>query len=115
VQLVIMLLLVWAGSTTRDGFEAMVAYGLPVFWTFLFLTGVTFFIFRRRGGEVPLFRTPLHPVVPIAFLAMAAFMIWSSYDFVANSPYGPKFGNLVLAGLVVMAAGIPLYFFARKR
>jgi hypothetical protein len=32
-----------------------------------------------------------------------------------NSPYGPKFGNLVLAGLVVMAAGIPLYFLAKKR
>ena len=46
---------------------------------------------------------------------MAAFMIWSSYDFVANSPYGPKFGGLVLGGLVVMAAGIPLYFLAKKK
>jgi len=54
-------------------------------------------------------------VVPIAFLAMCGFMIWSSFDYVANSPYGPKFGNLVLAGIVVMAIGIPLYFFARKR
>jgi APA family basic amino acid/polyamine antiporter len=115
VQLAIMLVLIWAGSTTRDGFEAMVAYGLPVFWTFLFLTGVTLFVFRRRNQETPLFRTPLYPVVPIAFLAMCGFMIWSSYDYVMNSPYGPKFGNLVLAGLVVMAAGIPLYFFARKR
>ena len=115
VQLAIMLVLIWAGSTTRDGFEAMVAYGLPVFWTFLFLTGVTLFVFRRRNQETPLFRTPLYPVVPLAFLAMAGFMIWSSYDYVMNSPYGPKFGNLVLAGLVVMAAGIPLYFLAKKR
>jgi APA family basic amino acid/polyamine antiporter len=115
VQLVIMLALVWAGSTTRDGFEAMVAYGLPVFWTFLFLTGLTLFFFRARGGEAPAFRTPLYPVVPIAFLAMCAFMIWSSFDYVANSPYGPKFGNLVLAGLIVMAIGIPLYFLARRK
>jgi amino acid transporter len=115
VQLAIMLALIWAGSTTRDGFEAMVAYGLPVFWTFLFLTGLTLFIFRARGGEAPAFRTPLYPLVPVAFLAMAAFMIWASYDFVANSPFGPKFGNLVLAGLLVMAAGIPLYFAARRR
>ena len=114
-QLLIMLVLVWAGSTTRDGFEAMVAYGLPVFWTFLFLTGLTLFVFRRRGGAAPEFRTPLYPVVPIAFLAMCAFMMWSSFDFVANSPYGPKFGNLVLAGLIVMAVGIPLYFLARRR
>jgi APA family basic amino acid/polyamine antiporter len=115
LQLVVMLVLVWAGSTTRDGFEAMVAYGLPVFWTFLFLTGMTLFIFRARNQEMPPFRTPLYPVVPVAFLAMVGFMIWSSYDFVANSPYGPKFGTLVLAGIIVMALGIPLYFFARKR
>lgn len=115
VQLAIMLALIWAGSTTRDGFEAMVAYGLPVFWTFLFLTGLTQFIFRARGGAAPQFRTPFYPVVPIGFLAMCAFMVWSSYDFVANSPYGPKFGALVLAGLVVMAAGVPLYFLARRK
>jgi len=115
VQLAIMLLLIWAGSTTRDGFEAMVAYGLPVFWTFLLLTGITLFVFRARGGEPPAFRVPLYPVVPALFLAMCAFMMWSSFDYVANSPYGPKFGNLVLAGLLVMAAGIPLYFFARRK
>ena len=114
VQLAIMLILIWAGSTTRDGFEAMVAYGLPVFWTFLFLTGITLFVFRK-SGETPAFRVPLYPVVPIAFLAMCGFMMWSSFDYVANSPYGPKFGNLVLAGLIVMAIGVPLYFFARRK
>jgi amino acid transporter len=115
VQGAIVLVLIYAGSTTRDGFEAMVAYGLPVFWVFLFLTGVTLFLFRAREQALPVFRTPFYPVVPIAFLAMCGFMIWSSFDYVANSPYGPKFGNLVLAGLVVMALGIPLYFVTRKR
>jgi len=115
VQGAIVLVLIWAGSTTRDGFEAMVAYGLPVFWSFLLLTGITLFIFRRRAGEAPVFRVPLFPVVPIAFLAMCAFMVWSSFDYVANSPYGPKFGNLVLAGLIVMAIGVPLYFFAKRK
>jgi len=115
VQGAIVLVLIWAGAQTRDGFEAMVAYGLPVFWTFLLLTGITLFVFRRRGGDAPLFRVPLFPLVPVAFLAMCAFMVWSSFDYVANSPYGPKFGNLVLAGLIVMALGIPLYFFARRK
>jgi amino acid transporter len=114
VQLAIMLVLIAAGAATRDGFEAMVAYGLPVFWTFLFLTGITLFVLRRRSAEAPPFRVPLYPVVPLVFLAMGAFMIWSSYDYVANSPYGPKFGALVLAGIVVMAAGIPLYFLAKR-
>ncbi|MSQ53832.1 MAG: APC family permease [Betaproteobacteria bacterium] len=115
LQLAIMLVLIWAGSTTRDGFEAMVAYGLPVFWTFLLLTGATQFVFRARGEGVPEFRTPLYPVIPLLFLAMCAFMLWSSFDYVANSPYGPKFGVLVGAGLVVMLAGIPLYFAARRK
>lgn len=115
LQLAIMLVLVWAGSTTRDGFEAMVAYGLPVFWTFLLLTGITQFVFRARSGKDVAFLTPLYPVVPILFLGMCAFMLWSSFDYVANSPYGPKFGAMVGAGLVVMAAGIPLYFFARRK
>jgi amino acid transporter len=114
VQLAIMLVLIYAGSTTRDGFEAMVAYGLPVFWTFLFLTGLTLFVFRR-SGEPPAFRVPLFPLVPVAFLLMCGFMIWSSFDYVASSPYGPKFGTLVLAGLVIMAIGIPLYFVVRRR
>jgi hypothetical protein len=61
------------------------------------------------------FRVPFYPVVPIAFLAMCAFMVWASFDYVVYSPYGPKFGNLVLAGLVVMALGIPLYFIARRK
>ncbi len=115
LQLAIMLTLIWAGSTTRDGFEAMVAYGLPVFWAFLLLTGITLFIFRNRGDATPQFRVPLYPLIPLAFLAMCAFMLWSSVDYVLSSPYGPKFGNLVLAGLLVMAAGIPLYFLARRK
>jgi APA family basic amino acid/polyamine antiporter len=115
LQLAILLVLVWSGASTRDGFEAMVAYGLPVFWAFLLLTGLTLFVFRARGGEPPAFRVPFYPVVPLAFLAMCAFMLWSSFDYVANSPYGPKFGTLVGAGIAVMALGVPLYFLARRR
>jgi APA family basic amino acid/polyamine antiporter len=110
----IALVLVWAGSTTRDGFEAMVAYGLPVFWTFFLLTGLTLFLFRREK-ELPPFRVPLFPVVPVAFLAMCAFMLWASIDYLRNPFVGPKFSSMVLAGLVVMAAGIPLYFLAKRK
>jgi hypothetical protein len=46
---------------------------------------------------------------------MCAFMLWASIDYLRNPVIGPKFGNLVLAGLAVMAAGIPLYLFSRKR
>jgi len=115
LQGAITLVLVAAGSTTPDGFGAMVAYTAPVFWTFFLLTGVTLFVFRKRGGETPAFRTPLFPLVPLAFLAMCAYMLWSSIDYIRNPVYGPKFGDMVLAGLAVMAVGIPLYFLARRK
>ena len=115
LQGAITLALIGAGSATPDGFGAMVAYTAPVFWTFFLLTGVTLFVFRRRGGETPVFRTPLYPVVPLAFIAMCAYMLWSSIDYIRNPDYGPKFGNMVLAGLAVMAVGIPLYFLARRK
>jgi basic amino acid/polyamine antiporter, APA family len=115
VQGAVMLVLVVAGSMTPDGFSAMVAYTAPVFWTFFLLTGVTLFVFRARGGEAPAFRVPLHPLVTLVFCAMCAYMLYSSIDYIRNPQFGPKFGNMVLAGLVVMALGIPLYFIARKK
>ena len=114
LQGAIALALVWAASFTVDGFSAMVAYTAPVFWTFFYLTGITLFMFRERGGEQPAFRVPLYPHVPLAFAVMCVYMLYSSIDYVRNPDYGPKFGYLVLAGLAVMAAGIPLYFVARK-
>ncbi len=116
LQAAITLVLIAAAAVTaRDGFDAMVAYTAPVFWTFFLLTGVTLFILRykdRAGGE---FKVPLYPVVPLIFCAMCGFMLWKAVDYVFNPHYGPKFGSLVLAGLLVMLAGIPLYWFARRK
>jgi len=115
LQGLITLVLVGASAATPDGFSAMVAYTSPVFWTFFLLTGLTLFIFRKRGKEHPVFRVPLHPVVPAAFVLMCAYMLYSSIDYVRNPDYGPKFGFAVLAGLLVMGAGVPLYWMSRKR
>ena len=115
VQGAITLVLIWAGSFTPDGFEAMVAYTLPVFWTFFLLTGLTLLVFRKKDPQAPEFRVPLFPWVPLAFYAMCLFMLWASVDYLRNPVYGPKFGALVLAGLAVMVLGIPLYFFVRKK
>ena len=99
VQGVITLVLVAASAAlTPDGFNAMVAYTSPVFWTFFLLTGLTLFVFRRKGGEHPAFRVPLYPVVPAAFCLMCAYMLYSSIDYV-RFPLRPEFGFAVAAGL----------------
>jgi len=110
------LLLVFASAFTPDGFSAMVAYTSPVFWTFFLLTGITLFVFRARDakGGRPAFRVPGYPIVPLAFCLMCAYMLYSSIDFI-RGPFGPSFGVAVLGGIVVMAAGLPLYLAARRR
>jgi basic amino acid/polyamine antiporter, APA family len=113
LQGAIALALVWAASFARDGFTAMVEYTAPAFWVFFLLTGLTLFVFRRRGGEPPPFAVPGYPVVPAVFCLMCAYMVYSTVDY-ALADYGPKFGNMVLLGFLVMLAGIPLYFVARR-
>ena len=112
LQCAVTLLLVLAGSFTQDGFSSMVAYTTPVFWSFFLLCGIALFIFRRRDGMPEGFRAPLHPLVPLVFCATCAYMLYSSVNYVR---FAVPFGSAVLAGIVVMAAGIPLYFLARRK
>ena len=112
VQGVITLLLILVSAFTPDGFSAMVAYTSPVFWTFFLLTALTLFVFRRKNPEAPAFRVPLYPVVPIAFCIACVYMLYSSINYVR---FAVEFGVAVLAGLAIMAAGIPLYFLVRGR
>jgi len=113
LQGVITLLLVGAGAATPDGFNAMVAYTTPVFWTFMYLVATSFFLLRDKKEKAP-FSTPFYPHVPFVFCIACLYMLWSSIDYVRNPDYGPKFGWAVGAGLLVMAAGIPLYLTSRK-
>ena len=109
------LFLIACSALTPDGFSAMVAYTSPVFWTFFLLTGASLFVFRIRDADKaqPAFRVPGYPIVPLAFCAMCAYMLYSSIDFI-RGPYGPSFGMAVLGGIAVMAAGLPLYFVAGR-
>jgi amino acid transporter len=112
LQGAVALALVFAGSFTPDGFSSMVAYTTPVFWTFFLLCGVALFVFRARDGRAEGFRAPLFPLLPLIFCATCAYMLYSSVNYVR---FAVSFGNAVLAGIIVMAAGIPLYWFAKRK
>jgi len=100
VQAAITLVLIVFGATTRDGFEAMIAYTAPVFWFFLLLVGGAVFVFRRREPDrVRPFRVPLYPLTPLVFCASCAWMLYSSLAYA-----GPG----ALVGIFVVLAGIPL-------
>ena len=106
VQCVIAIALILFGSTTRDGFEAMVAYTAPVFWLFMFLVAISIIVFRMKepGRELP-FRVPIYPLPP---LILAAACGWMFYSALAYAGIGS------IAGVVVLAIGIPLIFLQRK-
>jgi amino acid transporter len=107
LQCSIALALIVFGATTREGFEAMVAYTAPVFWFFLMLTALSIFVFRRRDGVANLpFRVPLYPLTPILFALACAWMLYSA---LAYTGYG------AFVGVAVLIAGVPLLLIGSKR
>lgn len=107
LQGVVALLLVGLGAASRDGFQAMVDYSAPVFWTFLLLVGLALPILRwREPGRALPFRVPLYPLTPILFCLGCAYMLHASLAYT---------GRGALVGLAVVLAGLPLLLFRRRR
>jgi basic amino acid/polyamine antiporter, APA family len=106
VQGLISIVLILFGSTTRDGFEHMVAYTAPVFWLFMFLVAISIIVFRLRepGRELP-FRVPLYPLPPLILAAACAWMFYSALVYAG-------WGSIM--GVVVLAVGLPLIFLRRE-
>ena len=107
LQSAVALGLVAFGAVARSGFEAMVAYTAPVFWTILLGTGAAVIAMRRQdpGTERP-FRVPLYPLTPILFCSFAGYMLYSSLAYA---------GRGAILGLAVMLAGLPLLAISRSR
>jgi len=106
LQGAIALLLVAMGATTRDGFQTLVEFVSPVFWAFFLLTGLSLFVLRRREPDRPRpFRVPFYPVVPALFCASCAYLLYSSLAYT---------GVGALAGVAVLASGMPVLWLARR-
>jgi amino acid transporter len=100
VQGVIALSLVGFGALQHDGFEAMVEFTAPVFWSFLFLVGIALFVLRARDGQAERpFRVPLYPLTPIVFCLACAWLAWSSVTYAASR-------DAVHVSLIVMVVGV---------
>lgn len=105
LQGIISLALVFLGALTRDGFQTMVEYTAPVFWSFMLLVGIAVFIFRQHVplSKIP-FRVPLYPLTPIIFCASCAWMLYSSLAYTGLGAF---------VGVAVLLAGIPLLVIAQ--
>jgi amino acid transporter len=109
VQSAIALALVAFGAAQKDGFEAMVEFTAPVFWGFLTLVGVSLFILRSKDRErARPFRVPLYPVTPAIFVAVCAYLCYSSIGYAVSR-------SAIHVCLLVMAAGVVALLLARIR
>lgn len=105
LQGAVALALVVFGAQARSGFQTMVEYTAPVFWSFMLLIGVSLFLFRWRDPARPRgFRVPLYPVTPLLFCLTCAYLIYSSVVYT---------GIGALVGIVILAAGVPVFLMGR--
>ncbi|OJV80664.1 MAG: amino acid permease [Bacteroidia bacterium 44-10] len=103
LQGLIAVVLIVFGAFTRNGFEAMVDFTAPVFWFFFLCTGLSLFVLRRKQPDVPRpFRVPLYPVIPFLFVALCAYMLYSSLSVT---------GTGALVGVAVLLVGWGISFF----
>ena len=99
VQGVICLALIGFGALQSDGFETMVEFTAPVFWSFLFLVGVSLFILRAKDQRARVFSVPLYPITPFIFCMASAYLAYSSFSYAHSK-------GAVLISLYVMLVGL---------
>ncbi len=107
VQGAIALALVGFGALQKDGFEAMVEFTAPVFWGFLCLVGIALFVLRHRDPSAPRpFRVPFYPLTPAIFVAVCAYLFYSSISYATSR-------SAIHVSLLVMAAGVAVWLITR--
>jgi basic amino acid/polyamine antiporter, APA family len=70
---------------------------------FYALAVASIYVFRRRAGYNPPFRTPLYPVVPALFIAATLFLL-------GNAIIDPSSRWPTLAVMGIILVGIPVYY-----
>jgi basic amino acid/polyamine antiporter, APA family len=122
VQGALALGLVLIGTLTRKGFATMVEYTAPVFWFFFFMVGLSLMVLRIREPDVVRpFRTPLYPLMPLAFCISCLYMLQASVVYVfetsrrlGEGDKGISSGIGALLGILVLIMGIPVFWLARR-
>jgi APA family basic amino acid/polyamine antiporter len=97
---------VWAMVIAASGrYEQILNYVVSVDFIFFGLSATCIFIFRKRDEGKTKFKIPLHPFTTIFFIAACFFVVANTiYKYPANSAIG----------LLIMLAGIPVYFLWQK-
>jgi APA family basic amino acid/polyamine antiporter len=98
----------WAGALALSGsFDALSNYSIFALWIFYALTTATVFVFRRRAPQLERpYRTWGYPIVPIAFLIVAGWLLVMTIVAIPRAS---------LTGLGLIALGLPVYYYWHKK
>ncbi|GAB6166883.1 amino acid permease [Thermostilla marina] len=108
IQAAVTLALVIGFGWYNTGFENLLIFSSPVFWTFFFLTGFSVVVLRIRRPDLERpFRVPFGPVFPLLFCGGCAYMIYSCVMYAVNNGTYEAFW-----ALGALALGIVLGVFA---
>jgi len=99
---------IWASVLAISGtFDQLSDYVIFASWIFYGLVTSSVFVLRRKLPHAPRpYRTPGYPIVPLVFVLVAA---WLVVNTLLNRPVES------VAGLVLIALGLPIYFYYRRR
>lgn len=103
-------------------FEALTDNVVFVSLFFYALAAVALLVLRRKRPDLPRpYKVPGYPYVPIIYilasLSFVAYLLWQSgNDLVSGVRHGDMSGTTYrIAGLGVVALGIPVYYYFRRR
>ena len=87
---------------SADGFERLVIFTAPVFWSFLLLTGVSLFVLRARDPDIDRpYQVAFYPLTPAILVLACGFMLYSSVTYA-----GRNMARDAWIMIAVMAAGV---------
>ena len=101
VVFAIAILMMFSGSF--DGLTNLLVFSI---WIFTVLTFVTVFIFRKKYPEERSYKVPLYPIVPLIAIAGGSFVVLNSII--------TETINSLLGGVLTLA-GLPVYWYAKKK
>ncbi len=107
IQGLITLALVVGFGMTANGFQGMVLFTTPVFWTFLVLVGLSVYVLRYRdpGTERP-YRVPGYPITPIIFCLSSGYMVYASLSYAIQNRSWEAIWSVA-----ILLAGVALCFY----
>jgi basic amino acid/polyamine antiporter, APA family len=104
-------LVLWFGRETgKGGFDRMVIFTAPAFWSFLTLVATSVIVLRRCDplADRP-YRVPGYPLTPLVFALSCGFMTYSSVQWAIANGSSEAFWSIG-----VLAVGAVLSFFSRS-